>query len=174
MKPKIKFTAYIATSIDGRIAKNRHSLSTDWTSVEDWKFFQKSLAKHDVVVVGNNTYKVAEKYLKKRNTIVFTSKVSKTVVVGSVVFFNPKYSDILDYFNILEYKNVAILGGSKVYNFFLRYKMLNELYITIEPYIFNSGVAMFSGKFKKFSFLLQSVKKINKKGTLLLKYKYAD
>ena len=37
--------------------------------------------------------------------------------------------------------------------------MLDELYVTIEPYIFSDGVPMFSGKFREVRLSLQSVKK---------------
>ena len=53
-KKKVKYTAFVATSIDGRIAKNNHS-GIDWTSKEDWNFLQKSLTKIDAVIVGYNT-----------------------------------------------------------------------------------------------------------------------
>jgi len=53
--------------------------------------------------------------------------------------------------------------------------MLDELFVTVEPYVFTAGVSMFSGgEFKKYKFILQSIKKLNKKGTLLIKYKYAN
>lgn len=170
---KTLFIAYVVVSIDGRISKN--SLSPiDWTSKEDQNFFQKSLKKFDVVVVGHNTYRVAEKRLAKRNTIVLSSKVNKLKKKGSVIFFNPKTSNLKSFIE-KNYKKVAILGGPKIYNFFLEHKMLNELFVTIEPYVFTAGVPMFSGvKFQKYKFFLQSVKKLNKKGTLLLRYKYAN
>ena len=61
---KIKYTAFVAASIDGRISKNSWS-PVDWTSKEDWNFFQESISKFDAVVVGYNTYKVAKTGLKK-------------------------------------------------------------------------------------------------------------
>ncbi|MEK7105027.1 MAG: dihydrofolate reductase, partial [Patescibacteria group bacterium] len=147
----------------------------DWTSKEDWNFFQKSLTKMDVVVAGHNTYKVAEARFKRRNTIVLTSKINKLESSGSVVFFNPKKSNLEIFLQSKNYKKVAILGGPKVYNFFLENKMLDELFVTIEPYVFTTGIPMFSGgKFQKYSFVLKSIKKLNKKGTILLKYKYAN
>jgi len=171
---KTRYVAYVATSIDGRIAKNSHS-GTDWTSMEDWKFFQKSLEKIDAVIVGHNTYKLAEARLKKRNTIVLTSKVQKPKIENSVIFFNPNKSGLKKFLQTKKYKNVAIVGGPKVYNFCLENKMLDELFVTIEPYVFTTGIPMFSGsKFKKYKFTLLSVKKLNKKGTILLKYKYAN
>lgn len=171
---QIKFVAYVAASIDGKIAKNSRS-GSDWTSKEDWNFFQKSLALADAVIVGRNTYKVAEKSLKKRNTIVLTSKVNSPVVKGSVFFLNPKKSDLKKFLQDKKYRNIAIVGGPKVYAFCLENKMLDELFLTIEPHVFTAGVPMFSGGiFKKNNFKLISSRKLNKGGTLLLKYKNED
>ena len=171
MVTKVKYIAYVVSSIDGKISKDSQS-GVDWASKEDWSFFQKSLEKIDAVIVGHNTYKVAKIRLQKRNTIVLTSKISKSKSVGSVTFINPKKLDIKLFLQSKNYKNIAILGGSEIYNFCLKNKMLDELFITIEPYVFTTGILMFSGdKFKKYRFILESAKKLNKKGTILLKYK---
>lgn len=168
---KTKYTAFVASSIDGRIAKNSKS-GIDWTSKEDWNFLQKSLANTDAVIVGHNTYKIYESRLKKRNTVVLTSKTVKPRLFGSVFFLNPKKINLRNFLQSKNYKNVSILGGARVYAFCLKHKMLDELFVTIEPYVFTNGIAMFTGdSFKKYQFLLQSVQKINKKGTILLKYK---
>ncbi|MEK7539190.1 MAG: dihydrofolate reductase [Patescibacteria group bacterium] len=174
MATKIKYTAFVASSIDGRIAQNSQS-GTNWTSLADWNFFQKSLTKMEAVIVGRNTYKLAETRLKKRDTIVLTSKVQKFSSVGSVIFFNPQKSNLEKFLQKKKYKNVAVLGGSKVYNFCLLNKMLDELFVTIEPYVFTTGVPMFFGAiFKKHKFVLKSIKKLNKQGTILLQYKNAN
>ena len=172
MKRKTRYIAYTASSIDGRIAKSNRS-GTDWTSKEDWDFFQKSLQKVDAVVVGRNTYEVAKSYLKRRAVvIVLTSEVNKPKMQAKKIFFNPEKYNLKKFLQSKNYKKVAILGGAKVYNFCLENKMLDELFMTIEPYVFTAGIPMFSGNvFKKYKFSLQSVKKLNKKGTLLLKYK---
>ncbi|OGI59931.1 hypothetical protein A2814_02495 [Candidatus Nomurabacteria bacterium RIFCSPHIGHO2_01_FULL_38_19] len=171
---KIRYTVYVTTSIDGRIAKNAKS-GADWTSKEDWNFFQTSLTKIDAVVVGRNTYQVAKVHLQRRKTIVLTSKVDKPKIKDSTIFFNPEKSDLKKFLQSQKYKKVAILGGPKVYNFFLKNKMLDELFVTIEPYIFTVGIPMFFGdKFEKYKFSLQSIKKLNKNGTILLKYEYEN
>ena len=174
LSSKITFIAYVAASIDGRIAENSRSV-IDWTSKEDWNFFQKSLAKCDAALVGSNTYKNAEANLKKRNTIVFESKITRPRVVKKVTFLNPQHTNLLKYLKERKYKKVAVVGGPRVYNFCLENKMLNELYVTIEPLVFTSGVPMFTGdKFKKYKFVLESIKKLNKRGSILLKYKNAS
>jgi len=171
---KILYVAYVATSIDGRIAQNNHS-GTDWTSKEDWNFFQQSLKKIDAVIVGHATFKVAESRLRRRNAIVITSKVHRPKTEARTVFFNPRTSNLKNFLRKKHYKTVAILGGSQIYDYCLRHNMLDEFYVTIEPYVFTAGVPMFQGgKFKKYKFSLISVKKLNKSGTLLLKYKYGN
>jgi len=169
--PKVRYIAYVAASIDGRIAKNGHS-GINWTSEEDWSFFQKSLSKVDAVIVGHNTYNVSKSRLDKRNTIVLTSHADKLKSFGSVIFVNPEKASIKKFLQNKNYKKVAIIGGGQIYNFCLRNNMLDQLFVTIEPYVFTSGVSMFAGhEFKKYKFSLVSVKKLNKKGTLLLQYK---
>ncbi len=169
---KILCVAYVATSIDGRIARSGNS-GTDWTSAEDRKFFQNALAQMDAVIVGRNTYEVAKTKLNRRNTFVLTSK-AKLEQKGSVIFLNPAKHNLKKLLASKNYKRVAILGGPQVYNFCLQNKMLDELFVTIEPYVFTSGVPMFSGnKFKKYNFVLKSVKKLNNRGTILLNYQYA-
>ncbi len=171
METKIKFIGYVATSIDGRISKNS-SASVNWTSKEDWDFLQKSLSNVDAVIVGYNTYKISEDRFKQRKTIVLTSKVSEPKIKGSIILINPKKCNLSQFLKAKNYKRVAILGGSYVYDFCLRRKMLDELFVTIEPLVFTSGVSMFNGKeFKKYKFSLQSIKRLNKNGTVLLKYK---
>jgi len=174
MPNKIIYVACVVASIDGRIAKDDSS-GTDWTSKEDWNFFQNLLSKMDAVVVGHNTFQVSAVRLRKRNTIVLTSKIAHQKIEGTVTFFNPKKENLKSFLEKRNYKKIAILGGGRVYDFCLRNKMIDEFFVTIEPYIFTAGVPMFTGnKFRKNKFILQSVKKLNKKGSILLKYKNAS
>ena len=170
---KARFFAFAAASIDGRIARDPLS-GTNWTSKEDWLFFQKKLEQMDAVISGHNTFRVAEKSLRKRNTIVLTSRTRALKTEGKVVFLNPKTEGLPQLIKSRGCKKVGIVGGSKTYDYCLRNGMLDVLYLTIEPYVFTEGVPLFSGRdFKKYKFVLKSVKKLNQRGTLLLKYKYA-
>lgn len=167
MNTKTKFIAYIAASIDGRISVASNVLP-DWTSREDWEFFQKGLSKADAVVVGRNTYTVARERLQKRNTFVLSSKPKTFTRRGTVTFVNPKNVNLKELFK--EYKTVAIIGGGQVYQTMLDLGLLDEIYLTIEPLIFGRGPQMFVGGTKNTSLKLQSIKKLNARGTILLHY----
>lgn len=165
--PKPRFVGFVASSVDGRISLAKNVLP-DWTSAEDARFFQNSLEKYDAVVVGRNTFRAAEKQLRRRNTFVLSRKVSKIKKEGSVTFVNPGKHDLAKLLN--TYKKIAVLGGSGVYQFMLAHTMLDELYVTIEPLIFGRGTPMFHGGSKTYRLMLRSSRRMNSKGTLLLHY----
>lgn len=166
--PKTHFVAYVATSIDGRISLEKRKLP-DWTSTEDWKFFQRELARADAVVVGRNTYLSVASRLQKRTTFVLSSRVKNTLKKGSVTFVNPKSQNLKKLFS--AYKTVAIVGGARVYQTMLDNGLLDELYVTIEPLVFGRGIPMFSDGSKTRRFELVSIKKLNTKSTILLHYR---
>src|SRR3990167_1859579 len=113
LQPKTRYIAFVAASVDGKISLSNKILP-DWTSKEDWRFFQQSLAHIDAVVLGRNTYNLAIEHLRKRKTFVFSSRLKTTKCRGKVTFVNPANINIADFFQ--EFKTVAVLGGAAVYN----------------------------------------------------------
>ena len=162
-----KFVAYVASSIDGRISLHKIK-RPNWTSREDWDFFQKELAKADAVVVGRNTYIAAQKRLRSRNTFVLTSRVNRKVEKGTVTFVNPTKTALADTF--APYKRVAIVGGSRVYHTMLTLGLLEDLYVSVEPLILGRGTSMFEKATKTHRMKLVHTRRLNDAGTLLLHY----
>jgi len=164
------YVAYVAASVDGKISLTRNKMP-EWTSKEDWKFLQDALSKVDAVVVGRNTFEAAAKHLRKRNTYVITGRVKSIFRRGTVTFINPKRVDLRELFSqYKQYKRVAVLGGGRVYQAMLEKKLLDEIYVTIEPLIFGRGKEMFIGGTDTTQLRLLSTSKLNKKGSLLLHY----
>lgn len=167
-RSKTRYIAYVASSIDGKISLTKRTIP-DWTSAEDWKFFQHSLRKADAVVVGRNTYLSAADRLRKRTTFVFTRRIKKLKRRGNVTFLNPNQITISDLFH--HHKTVAVVGGGPVYQAMLDRGLIDELFLTIEPLVFGRGTEMFTGGTTTKRFQLVSVKKLNRSGTLLIHYK---
>ena len=164
---KTRYIAFVAASVDGRISLSSTALP-DWTSKEDWQFFQKSLSRMDAVVVGRNTYQSAADRLRKRNTFVLSSRPKTAQRRGGVTFVNPSRVNLAHLFG--EYKTVAVLGGGAVYRFMLERGLLDEIFVTVEPLIFGRGKEMFTGGTRTMRLRLLSVRKLNRTGTLLLHY----
>ena len=167
LQTKPRYIAFVAVSIDGRISLSSNH-PPEWTSKEDWEFFQKSLSRIEAVVVGRNTYQSVAERLRKRNTFVLSSRPKTLTRRGTVTFVNPAKVHLP---KLLErYKSVAILGGGTVYRFMLEKKLLDEIFVTVEPLIFGRGKEMFVGGTRITRVNLLSVKRLNRTGTLLLHY----
>ena len=173
MHKKPVFSIIAVCTIDGKIARHSRHM-TDWSSKEDKDFLHKMLDKADAVVVGHTTYEVAKGPLSKRNCIVFTRSVLGAVENGTnLSYLNPDEVGIAEYCALHGYKKVAVLGGAKTFAHFLEKGLVDEIFLTIEPLLFGEGIDFFAQVpgAKGLAMDLVSVKKLNKKGTLLLHYK---
>ena len=167
MQHKKRYIDFVAASIDGRISlSGQHP--PDWTSAEDWHFFEKSLSHVDAVVVGRHTYQAVAERLRKRNTFVLSSRPKKICRRGTVTFVNPATVYLAPLF--APYKTVAVLGGGMVYRFMLENGLLDELFVTIEPLVFGRGKEMFVGGTRTTRLHLHTIRQLNKNGTVLLHY----
>ncbi|MBI5733591.1 MAG: dihydrofolate reductase family protein [Candidatus Kerfeldbacteria bacterium] len=164
---KPRYLAFVTASVDGRISLTSKTLPS-WTSTEDWRFFQKSLAEVDAVVAGRNTYRAAATRLRKRNTYILSNRLATLRRRGTVTFVNPHRIDLAEL--LQSYKTVAILGGGMVYRTMLERNLLDEIFVTIEPLIFGRGKEMFVGGTRTIKLRLLSVRRLNRSGTLLLHY----
>lgn len=165
--PKPRYLAFIAASVDGRISLTSKTLP-NWTSKEDWQFLQNSLARVDAVVVGRNTYRAAAARLRRRNTYVLSRRLTTMRRRGTVTFVNPNRIDLAEL--LRGYKTVAILGGGMIYRTMLERNLLDEIFVTIEPLIFGRGKEMFIGGTRTVKLRLLSMRRLNRFGTLLLRY----
>lgn len=169
-----RYIAVVATSIDGRIAPEK-DYPTNWTSKEDKTFLHRILDDSDLVLVGRRTYEIAKKPLSKRNCLVLT-KTAKNFTKRSpnLTFANPS-QDLRRYIKDKKYKKIVVLGGMRTYSYCLQKKMLDEIYLTMEPLVFGRGLSIFNLKrWQKVNFRLISAKKLNSKGSLLLHYTLVD
>lgn len=168
-----KYILLAAVTIDGKIARHRHHLSSDWTSRADKKHLRQILDQAEIIIVGNKTYKTAYRPLAKRNCLVLTRSIDKTLQkTDNCLYCNPEKVSLKKILAERGYKNICLLGGTATYSLALAKGLVDEIYLTIEPYIFGSGLNLFDLKIKnKQSYKLISVKKLNKRGTVLLHYK---
>ena len=168
---KPHFTVLAVTTIDGRIARYRGHLS-DWSSQEDKDALHAELDRSDVIVIGRTTYQLVEDRLAGRNCLVFTRSVEGVVRRGEhCLYCNADQVDFEDVLTQYGYGRVAILGGTQVYSWFLKRNLIDELYLTIEPLVFGTGLSLFATEVADQRYDLVSVKPLNHRGTLLIHYR---
>ena len=167
---KPHYFALAAMTIDGYIARYPGH-DSNWTSEEDTRHLHEMEDKADVLLLARTSYEIAKKRLAKRKCIVLTSKVNGLEEKGNALYVNPEKTDLGKIVREKGYKKVCVLGGRGAYNYALKKGLLDEIYLTVEPIVFGEGIGMFSEKTETKRFSLVSVKKLNNKGSLLLRYK---
>lgn len=156
----------MATTMDGRIAKSDNHFP-DWTSREDKRFFQKVSKEAGVVIMGEKTFATFPSPLKDRLNVVFTMQESPEEIEG-VKWVKGEPKEVLRELEEMGYKTAILGGGAFVNGMFLEKKLIDEIYVTVEPKIFGDGLSLFKGDFDV-NLELKEIEKIND-DSVVLKY----
>jgi dihydrofolate reductase len=139
---------YIATSLDGYIAKPDNDLS--FLSIvqregQDYGYseFVKSV---DTVILGRKTYdwvmtQVAEFPHADKNAYVITRTARPAV--GKTNFYTGNLKDLVLRLKDGKGKNIFIDGGAEIVNELLKEKLIDEFIISIIPVLVGGGTKLF-------------------------------
>nr|AIA15432.1 Dihydrofolate reductase [uncultured bacterium]AIA15821.1 Dihydrofolate reductase [uncultured bacterium] len=157
-----------ATSIDGFIARDTTELA-DWTGSEDKKVFVELTKRAGVVVMGSTTYKTIGHPLKGRRNIVYSrSDTGIAVEDNNLEITQELPANLISRLEAEGHTEVAICGGSEIYDMFLQAGVVDEIYLTVVPTVFGTGVPLFKNPIE------QNLKLISQRdlgnSTLLLQY----
>lgn len=129
----------MAMSADGYITKHQDGL-VDWTSKEDKKHFVKITKDAGALIYGKRTFEFHNKALPGRLNVIMTRHPDVTKnQPGLLEFTNQSPAAILQDLEARGFKQVVLAGGSEINALFLQERLVNELYLTIEPRLFGSG-----------------------------------
>lgn len=173
----MKIIMTMVMTADGKITKWQDPNIYKWTSKEDQNFFFSLIKKNNLIVMGSKTYDAVQKNIKlqdKKLRIVLTKnpqKYSSDQIPNKLEFSNETPKKLITRLEKRGYKKILLVGGGKVNAAFLKSNLVDELYLTIEPKIFGQGKPLVAEEKLNKSLKLISLKRLNKEGTLLLKYK---
>jgi dihydrofolate reductase len=131
-----------ATTADGFIAKDEGHSPMAWTSKDDKKRFVELTKRAGVVVMGAKTFQTLPRPLKERINIVYSRSSSKKFEGAEVTQESPEA--LLRQLEARGFTEVAICGGSQIYTAFLKARVVERLYLTIEPVLFGQGMPLFN------------------------------
>ncbi|MEK7597184.1 MAG: dihydrofolate reductase [Patescibacteria group bacterium] len=173
----MKVTMVMLSSIDGKTTQGNNKNVYVWSSKEDQEHFFSLIKKHNLIIMGRATYEASKSVIKLEKDklrIVLTHSPKKyfnQFVKDQLEFTNESPKELLKRLSLLGYKQILLVGGSTINGLFLKQNLVDEFYLTIEPKIFGSGKNIVEGQLLDKCLQLISIKKLNKAGTLLLKYK---
>jgi dihydrofolate reductase len=134
----MKVILIAAISVDGFIAKDAHQLA-NWTSKEDKKVFVDLTKQAGVMIMGRNTYETIGRALPGRRNIVYSSAIIDNPDIETTT---EAPAHLLLRLEKEGCKSVAICGGQIIYDMFLSQRLVDELYLTLEPKLFGSGLSL--------------------------------
>ena len=139
----MKVILYMATTANGYIAKKNHE--TPW-SEEEWESYADMVNSVGNIIIGWDTYEIMkddQEFQKIGNpfTVVLTHK--KIESSSNFAFVNSP-SEALELLKNKGFKETLIAGGSKLNSSFFKENLIDEMYLDIEPFIFGSGINLFS------------------------------
>lgn len=142
----MKVTLVMATTADGKIAKDKEHIA-DWTSKEDKKFFVEKTKECKVMIMGMTTYQTIGRPLPGRLTIVYTRNPNAPELQpqpGVLEYTNLGARELLAQLEKRGFAEVALVGGGTINAMFLREKLIDDIYLSIEPYVFGAGLSVFA------------------------------
>jgi dihydrofolate reductase len=153
-----------AITADGFIGRNAGHLA-DWTSREDKKLFVRLTKQAGTMVMGSKTFATIGRALPGRKTIVYTTRPDEFSVDG-VEATDESPVELVARLENDGVEALAVCGGASIYALFMDAGVVDELYLTIEPLLFGTGVPLFSSELDcKLSLL--DLEKLNEHSILL-------
>jgi len=163
----MKIILMMAMTADGKIARSSDHFP-DWTSKEDKKYFFETTKRHGVVIMGESTFKTFPKPLPDRLNVVFALEKNPPET-KDVKWVSGEPEKVLAELEKMGYESAILGGGANLNAQFLKKKLVDEIWLTIEPKIFGNGLGIFSGDFDE-DLKLLNIEKINE-NSVVVKYK---
>lgn len=175
MTTKRKVILYIATSLDGYIAKiddNLDFLTMVEKQGEDYgyEYFIKNV---DAVIVGRKTYdKIIDMGYdfphKDKDAYIITKTPRPNI--GSVKFYTGELKTLVNQLKGEDGKNIYCEGGSEIIQEMLKNNLIDEFIISIIPVLLGSGIKLFKEGIPELELEIISTKQFEK-GLVQLHYK---
>ncbi|PMB50443.1 deaminase [Fischerella thermalis CCMEE 5201] len=141
---RTEFILYVATSIDGYIA--RLDGSVDWLPAPEENSYARFYDSIDALVMGSTTYEQILSFgdwpYPDKVSYVLTSRNLSTTRTD-VFFVKGGIEEVLEDVNHKGYKRVWLVGGGKVASSFMNRGLVDEYIIVLIPTILGSGISLY-------------------------------
>jgi dihydrofolate reductase len=137
---KVKVQLLAAVTVDGKIARHAHEL-TSWTSRADKGLFARMSREAGVVIMGRRTFETLPAPLPGRLHIVLSHQVGPPRS-EQVEYTNETPEHIVAQLADRGYTAAILGGGAETFRAFLAARLVDELWLTVEPLAFGHGVSL--------------------------------
>ncbi len=140
----MKVILYMAITANGKIAKENDEVF--FVSKNSWKIFDVISKKAGNIIMGRRTYEIslADKTFpySERLNVVMAKKPVKNKWGERAIFTYLAPKEVLNMLEKKGFKTAFIGGGSKINSAFLKEKLVNEIYLDVEPVFIGKGIPL--------------------------------
>ena len=133
----------VAITADGKIARASDHYP-DWTGKADKQLYVEITKKAGVMIMGSTTFDIIGRVLPDRKTVVMTRNPDRRSERDDLVFTQAPPEQIIADLTSQGYEEAVVVGGAKINQLFAAKGLIDELFLTISPYAFGSGLSIFS------------------------------
>lgn len=145
-----KLCLFIATSLDGYIAKPNEDLSflkIVEKEGEDYGY-EKFTSTIDTIIIGRKTYdwvarEIGSSHYDNGEREVYVITRTERPNIGNVTFYNGNLNELVQELKNKEGKNIYCDGGAEIINELLKADLIDELIISVIPVLVGNGTRLF-------------------------------
>lgn len=154
---------YLASSANGMISNQKNI--PDWLSQEYMQGFMSICQRTKAVIMGKTTYQIlAPDYLPLKedgSLVVLTHDTKLPPPQSNVIFTDKSPADIITLLEAKGHTEAVIIGGTQTVSEFLKAGLVNEVYLVIEPGLFDGGLPLMKNVHQDFKLNLSEIKQLN-------------
>ena len=170
----MKIILVFVSTLDGKVTKWGDPYIRSWSSQDDQEYFSRIWADSTLIVMGSNTFNADPMKPSSKHLLVvmtrYPSDYKRYEKTGQIEFTDELPSQLVSRFKNTGHEQMVVVGGPNVAASFLKEKLIDELWLTIEPRIFGTGGNFVTEGKLDIELQLISCEKVNEKGTLITKY----
>ena len=159
----------MATTVNGYIAKENNE--TPWSDVV-WDSYYKIAKQFKAIILGRRTYEIMKGVNEfEKIGSPFTVVVSKEDFAHDSNFAIAKSPrEALKMLKEKNFTKALVAGGGMLNSSFMKEKLIDEMYLDVEPLVFGKGIKLFSDNNFDAKLELVETKRLSK-NTIQLHYK---
>lgn len=154
---------YLAASTNGMISNQKNV--PDWLSPEYGQGFMEICRRTKAVIMGKTTYQIlAPDHLPLKedgSLLVLTHDTGLIPPQPNVLFTDQTPQDIIALLESKGHTEAVIIGGTLTVSEFLKAGLVSELYLVIEPVLFDAGLPLLKNVGRDFKLDLSAIKQLN-------------
>ncbi len=157
-----KIKLFIASSIDGYIARLDHSL--DWLdsipNPDNLDYgYEEFYSSVETLFIGRKTYEIVQNMdedwpYSDSKTYILTRNQDYTVTTPNTFVINEDIQGLVDELKNTQKKDIWLVGGGELISMFMDLELIDEMILTIFPIVLGSGVPLFASESKEVRYKL--------------------